>query len=228
MDSNLAAKRSKVLGTLGGLVASGKKGFASSSFQPQSVPLLHMISEVDGLNDVVLTNTGFLFPETLSFAADVCKLFELNLVVVKSDIPKSGQKDSRNYFLYGSDPDLCCHLNKVLPVNALVHSYDFWVNGVRADQSEARSTLREFENTETDCIRYHPLLDWTAKDVWEYGKEFKLPQHPLSAIGYQSIGCEPCTVKWDASSNERNSRWFGLNKTECGLNTDLIAKSSDL
>lgn len=227
MDVRLAAKRSKVLGILTGLVAAGKKGFATSSFQPQSLPLLHMISEVDGLNDICFTNTGFLFPETLSFAEDVCRMFELNLVVLKSDVPKAGQRDARNRFLYGSDPDLCCHLNKVLPVNAVMHGYDFWVNGVRADQSQARSTLREFENKDTDCIRYHPLLNWSAKDVWEYGREFSLPEHPLSAVGYQSIGCEPCTVKWDASSNERNSRWFGLNKTECGLNTDLIASSGN-
>lgn len=70
------------------------------------------------------------------------------------------------------------------------------------------------------AIRFHPMLDWNQKMIYQYLKENKIPKHPLEAKGYFSIGCEPCTRKFDI--NARGGRWFGLNKTECGLNTDLV------
>lgn len=72
-----------------------------------------------------------------------------------------------------------------------------------------------------DIIRFHPMLDWSAKQIYEYRMLHQLPEHPLDKKGYQSIGCVPCTRKFDMS-NERSARWFGMNKTECGLHTDLI------
>ena len=83
---------------------------------------------------------------------------------------------------------------------------------------------KEFQEASFDCLRYHPILHWTAKDIFYYRKVFDLPPHPLEEKGYQSVGCEPCTVGFHLEENERNSRWFGLNKTECGLNTDMIVK----
>ena len=226
MSPELVAKKAEAQGTLRGLIATGKIGFVSSSFQPQSLPLLHMVSEIEGLVDVCLTDTGFLFPETISFAEDVCQRFELNLIKVRPEVPKLSQLDKRGAFLYGSDPDSCCRINKVAPLRGLMNNYDFWVNGVRADQSQARADLKKFEVASARCTRYHPMLTWTSRDIWLYAKHYELPEHPLTDQGYQSIGCEPCTVKWAEEGNERNSRWFGLNKSECGLNTDLIATGS--
>ncbi len=73
------------------------------------------------------------------------------------------------------------------------------------------------------CRRFHPILDWTAKMIYDYTVKYELPPHPMDALGYVSIGCEPCTRKFDAG-DERSARWFGLNKTECGLHTDLAKK----
>lgn len=63
------------------------------------------------------------------------------------------------------------------------------------------------------------MLGWTSKMIYQYLKEHQLPQHPLERAGYQSIGCEPCTIKHDLN---RGGRWFGMNKTECGLHTELV------
>ncbi len=71
-------------------------------------------------------------------------------------------------------------------------------------------------------IRFHPMLDWSSRMIETYLKEHKLPRHPLESQGYLSIGCEPCTRKFDPNMTEREARWFGLNKTECGLNTELV------
>ena len=75
-------------------------------------------------------------------------------------------------------------------------------------------------------MRFHPMLDWDKKKIFAYIREHDLPRHPLDAKGYLSIGCEPCTRKMDPDMQERESRWYGLNKVECGLHTDLIKQSS--
>jgi phosphoadenosine phosphosulfate reductase len=81
------------------------------------------------------------------------------------------------------------------------------------------------EEAPFECIRYHPLINWSIRDVYAYLKQHDIPKHPLDAEGYMSIGCEPCTRKRHPEIDEREARWYGLNKVECGLQTDLIQKS---
>ena len=68
------------------------------------------------------------------------------------------------------------------------------------------------------------MLDWNGKMIYQYLNEYKIPRHPLEEKGYTSIGCEPCTRKFDFETDSRDGRWFGLKKTECGLNTELVTK----
>ncbi len=206
----------------------GQRFFVTSSFQTHSLPLLHILSEIfePGTLSVYMTNTGFLFPETLEFADEICARFNLKLVKLNPDQPKVLQKDQQGNFLYASDPDLCCTINKTQPLNQVLASHDIWINGVRADQSSFRKALKVEERSKFGCTRYHPMLDWTSRDIYYYRQLFDIPEHPLDKEGYQSIGCEPCTTCVKYGGDERDSRWFGLNKTECGINTDLIVKES--
>ena len=206
------------------LISQKKSIFCTSSFQQQSLPLLHILSNYRDSITVYITNTGFLFPETITFADEICNKFDIKLEMLESDTPKINQRSKNGEFLYATDPNFCCKINKVLPLEKTIASHDIWINGVRSDQSSFRKELETFEKTQFSCIRYHPMLDWTAKDIFYYNKIFKMPRHPLDEIGYSSIGCEPCTVRSFNNGSERNSRWFGMNKTECGINTDLIAK----
>ena len=105
-----------------------------------------------------------------------------------------------------------------------VHEHDIWINGVRADQSATRKAMQVEQPAPHNTMRFHPMLDWTSKMIYEYQKEFNLPRHKLESQGYLSIGCEPCTRKFDLEMQEREARWFGMNKTECGLHTALINK----
>lgn len=202
----------------------GKKMFASSSFQTHSIPMLHMISQIDKSIPVVFLNTGFLFPQTIAYKDLIADIYGLEVITVASATPRSMQKDNAGRFLFASDPDYCCHINKVLPMEPILRSHDVWINGVRADQNANRSKMKEEQRTPQGAMRYHPMLPWTNKMIWRYIKEFDIPRHPLEAEGYSSIGCEPCTRKVDPSAHtdERMARWFGMNKTECGLHTELI------
>lgn len=202
-----------------------KKLFTTSSFQSHSLVLLHIISRVDSTIPVYFINTGYHFPETLRFRDEVTERFRINTIDLKPEISRHLQRDHEGKFLYASNPDHCCHLNKVQPMEFLLKSHDVWINGVRADQSSARAAMEIEQPARYGCMRFHPMLDWTARMIFQYQKEYQLPKHPLEDKGYASIGCEPCTRKLTSDMQEREARWYGLKKTECGLHTELIEQS---
>lgn len=200
----------------------GKTLFTTSSFQSHSLVLLHILSRIDRSIPVYFINTGYHFPETVSFRDQITEQFGLNTIDLKSDVPKFMQRDPDGRLLFTSDPDHCCHLNKTAPMDAILLAKDIWINGVRADQSAVRAAMKVEQPAKHGCLRFHPMLDWNPKMIWQYQKEYKLPKHPLEEKGFVSIGCEPCTRKLDPEMQEREARWFGMNKVECGLNTDLV------
>lgn len=203
----------------------GKRLFTTSSFQSHSIVLLHILSRIDKSIPVVFINTGYHFPETVEFRDKVKEAFGLkNVIDLRPEVPKFMQRDSEGRLLFTSDPDHCCYLNKTQPVDSLLLRHDVWINGVRADQSAVRKAMKVEQPAPHDSIRFHPMLDWNAKMIYQYQKEFDLPKHPLESNGYLSIGCEPCTRKVDPEMMEREARWYGMNKTECGLHTDLVSK----
>jgi len=202
----------------------GKKMFTSSSFQSHSLVMLHIISRIDNTIPVYFINTGYHFPETLAFRDQIATEFGLQVLDLKSDVPKSMQRNTEGNLLFTSDPDHCCYLNKTMPMDGILRSYEVWINGVRADQSSVRASMKEEQPAPHGTIRYHPMLHWSAKMIWQYSKEHKLPTHPLEKKGFISIGCEPCTRRHDPLMQEREARWYGLKKVECGLHTDLVVK----
>lgn len=200
----------------------GKKLFTTSSFQSHSLVLLHMLSRIDRTIPVYFINTGYHFPETLAFVEQVADQFGVQVVDLKPLVPKNHQRDAEGNLLFTSDPDFCCYLNKTQPMDLVLQEYDIWINGVRADQSAARSAMRVEQPAPHGVLRFHPMLDWNIKMIYAYLREYQLPRHTLESKGYVSIGCEPCTKKLDPDMQEREARWYGLNKTECGLNTELV------
>lgn len=202
------------------LRAQGKRIFATSSFQTNSVPLLHLIARFAPEVPVYFLNTGFLFPETLAFRDQLAGLWGLTVRNVASPVPRGQQRGADGRFLFASDPDACCDLNKVAPMDPVISAHDVWINGVRASQSETRAKMSVLQHTGR-ILRYHPMLAWTSKMVHYYIEQHHLPRHPLEDQGYLSIGCQPCTRRLDADLDDRGGRWAGLKKTECGLHTTL-------
>jgi phosphoadenosine phosphosulfate reductase len=204
----------------------GKQLFATSAFQPYSAVLLHLISRIDRSIPIYYLDTGYLFPETLSYKDHLAGLFGIEVRALRSSVPRSLQKDVQGRLLFASDPDRCCHLNKVQPMDAVLTRYDVWINGIRRDQNANRSRLGVEERTPQGALRFHPLLDWSTRAMNGYMKEHDLPAHPLEDQGFTSVGCEPCTRLTDEAvdSDPRLARWFGLKKTECGLHTELVQK----
>lgn len=223
LDDNLARKWDSTIELLEFHINQSMAPFSTSSFQTHSIVLLDMLRELSFKGDIILTDTGYLFNETLVFAHEISSQFGLKLVKVKSSTPKSMQRDIRGNLIYSSNPDWCCQLNKVDPLNSVLHKYDLWVNGIRADQSANRAGLKTIETTTTGTTRFHPLLTWSSKEIHQVTKRKNLPKHPLHDQMI-SIGCRPCTRDIKSNITGRDGRWFGLNKTECGLNTHIIGK----
>jgi phosphoadenosine phosphosulfate reductase len=165
-------------------------------------------------------DTGFHFPETLEFRDSIVNSLNLKLIILKSPLSKLNQIDENGRFYYCSNSDYCCHINKVLPLEPILQTHDVWVSGVRGDQSGQRQKMSKVMTGAFGVERYHPMIEWSSKDIWDYRKKHQLPSHPLEQKGYLSVGCSPCTTPY--VDDTRSGRWSGQSKKECGLHTDLL------
>ena len=115
-----------------------KNMFLTSSFQTQSIPLIHILHKINPDIPVYFINTGYHFPETLRFKRTISDMYSLNVINLNPDIPKSQQKDHSGNLLFTSDPDYCCDINKVYPIDKILRGKDVWINGIKAEQNEIR------------------------------------------------------------------------------------------
>lgn len=197
---------------------------ASSSFHTQSVPLLHMISRICPAMPVIFVDTGFHFPETLVFRDELQQRLRLNLRIVRPMVEAGSLNRHYGEGLYRRDPDRCCQIHKVEPMERALAGLRAWVSGVRGDQTEHRKNLRLAEPGAGGILAIHPILHWTRADSQAYMQQHGLPAHPLLQNGYTSIGCAPCTRPVEQHEEERAGRWHGTEKKECGLHTHLKRK----
>ncbi len=193
----------------------------TSSFGATSVVLLHMMRQNRPSQKVHFLDTTYHFAETLAYKKMVSEQFGLQVEDIYPD-PTQNQltKDEETY---KDDPNLCCMVNKIVPMDAVKVNYKVWISGLIGYQTHFRSGMGIFDENQ-GMIKFNPLIDLTHDQVKAYVKKFDLPQHPLKARGYHSIGCKHCTIKGEG----RNGRWQGNDKTECGLHVDTkpIAKSA--
>jgi len=188
----------------------------TSSFGAQSAVLLHLWSRIAGKLPVVFIDTGFLFPETVKYRDELAARLGLELRILGSDIPTKDFVARYGDDIQKKDPDFCCGVNKVAPLAPLKEKARGWVSGLRRDQSKARANVEILE-ADGHLVRVHPIASFTKVDVADYLARHALPEHPLVARRYLSIGCAPCTRAVAEGEDERAGRWAWTNKTECGL-----------
>ncbi|MCM5664098.1 phosphoadenylyl-sulfate reductase [Galbibacter mesophilus] len=182
----------------------------TSSFAATSAFLLHLFSETNKKQRVYFIDTGFHFPETLDYKKELTKLYGLNVESISA--VQSEHDFTVKDKTYKKNPEFCCSINKVKPLDAIKKKYSVWVSGLMEWQSDHRATLDIFE-MRGEILKFYPLLDLSKEQRDEFIKEHQLPFHPLVAKGYNSIGCKHCTVPGE----DRSGRWNNSPKTECGL-----------
>jgi phosphoadenosine phosphosulfate reductase len=194
----------------------------SSSFQTQSVPLLHMVSQIKHDVPILFLDTGYHFWETSIFREKLASEWKLNVMDLYRDSRWEALTRGRTRTLPLEDPNLCCYIHKVQPMQKAMQSLLAWISGIRRDQTAARAKARILELQADGLLKINPLLNWTRVDVRRYMEENDLPSHPLYEKGYRSVGCTPCTVAIGMNDDERAGRWQGRGKTECGLHTAMF------
>lgn len=187
-----------------------------SSFGAESAVLLHLIAHIDPNVPVLFLDTGKHFPETITYREELRSMLGLrDLRILTPDPVLLGQKDETG-LRWSYDPDGCCNIRKVLPLNAALAAFDAQFTGRKAFQSSTRRALPRFE-IEDGRLKVNPLADWDKARIDAYIAEHDLPAHPLVEQGYPSIGCSPCTTKVAAGEDPRSGRWKGWDKVECGI-----------
>lgn len=182
----------------------------TSSFAATSAFFLKLFSEANNQQKVFFIDTGFHFEDTLDYMNKLKKLYGLNVVSIGA-LKEEHEFTSKDE-TWKKNPDFCCSINKVKPLDIIKKKYQVWASGLMEWQSDHRATLDIFE-LRGDILKFYPLLDITKEVRDQYIEEHQLPFHPLVAKGYHSIGCKHCTVPGE----DRSGRWNNNPKTECGL-----------
>jgi phosphoadenosine phosphosulfate reductase len=170
--------------------------------------------------DVVFLDTGYHFAETLGVRDAVAAVYDVNVVSIKPELTVAEQDAAHGKDLFGRDPDACCAIRKVAPLQVALASYDSWATGVRRDESSTRAHTPVVQwDARRGKVKVNPIARWTRDQLDAYIADNHILVSPLIDEGYLSIGCWPCTNKVEPGADPRSGRWVGHAKTECGINT---------
>ena len=180
--------------------------------------LAHLASRVAPGVDIVFLDTGLHFPQTLRVRDQVAATMPVRVLSIQPKQSVGQQDGDHGPRLFARDPDACCALRKVEPLERALAGYDAWAAGVRRGETTARANVREVDfEASRGKVKLAPLARWTDADVAAYVERYDIPVNELFDAGYGSIGCWPCTRKVGPGEDPRAGRWAMFDKTECGL-----------
>jgi phosphoadenosine phosphosulfate reductase len=182
--------------------------------------LVDMASKIRSGVNVLFVDTGYHFAETLRTRAELVARYPIRLMSATPRQTVPQQDTERGRSLFKRDPDLCCQLRKVEPMDDALSGFRAWASGIRRDESTTRTDVGVVEwDSRRSMVKVNPLATWTQSDVEDYITANDVLVNPLLAEGFVSIGCAPCTRAVAPGEDARSGRWAGLEKTECGLHT---------
>ncbi|OJV03818.1 MAG: hypothetical protein BGO12_02370 [Verrucomicrobia bacterium 61-8] len=205
----------------------GMRAAIGTSFQGAGLVAMD-VAYAHGYRFPVFTvDTGLLFPETLELKAKIEDRLGITIESLQPEQTLDQQAAELGPELWNRKPDLCCTLRKVVPLQAKLATLDVWITGLRRQQSDVRQKTQIIEVYNFDVLRdrhivkLNPMATWSRDTVQSYLREHQIPSNALTARGFRSIGCVPCTRPISEGENERAGRWTGFEKTECGIHTFL-------
>jgi phosphoadenosine phosphosulfate reductase len=189
-----------------------------SSFGTQSAALLKVMADVDPAIPVLFLDTGWLFEETLAYRDTLIGKLGLRDVRSISPSEETLSREDPDRDLWFGNPDACCRIRKVEPLQRALKPFDAWINGRKRFQGGLRADIAVVEQ-DGGRLKFNPFANVSRDEIETLFKSADLPTHPLAASGYLSVGCMPCTSRASADEDERAGRWRGRPKTECGIHT---------
>lgn len=192
----------------------------ATAFGPEGCVILHLLAEIEPRVRVFNLDTGYQFAETLELRERIAERYGIEVELVRPETTVAQYEGVNGGPVYAHDTDRCCADRKLGPLRKAIVGYDAWISAIRADQSahRARSSVVGWD-AKFGLVKVNPLLSWTKRDVWAFVVANKVPYNPLHDQGYPSIGCWPCTRPVAPGGDERDGRWAGQAKTECGLHS---------
>lgn len=198
----------------------GEKLTLACSFGAEDVVLVDALQRIPGGKkvDIFYLDTDLHFPETYETRDRLEERYGIWFKRVTPALTLDEQQASYGPALWRKDPNQCCYLRKVQPLEKTLSEYDAWMTGIRREQSPTRRNAQIVEvDQRFRLTKVNPLVHWTSEDVWAYIRERDVPYNPLHDERYPSIGCAPCTRPVHEGEDPRSGRWSGFQKTECGL-----------
>lgn len=189
------------------------------SFGAEGIVLLDLISKINPQATIVFLDTDLHFKETYSLIEKVKQNYpELRIKMTKPILTLEQQAKAHGEKLWERQPNLCCNIRKVKPLEKELSHVDAWFSGLRREQGGGREKT-EYINVDHRFkkIKVCPLIKWTWEDIWNYIKLNNLSYNELHDSNYPSIGCEMCTLPVNVGADQRSGRWVNFDKKECGL-----------
>ena len=193
----------------------------SCSFGAEGMILIDLIYSVKKDAEIVFLDTDLHFQETYDLIDRIKARYpELNIKLKKPDLTLEEQSAEYKPALWKNDPNMCCYIRKIKPLEEVLSGATAWVSGLRRSQGPSRANTNFINKDERfQSVKVCPLIHWTWDDVWDYIKKYDLHYNELHDFNYPSIGCIPCTSAVSGSGDSRAGRWTNSTKTECGLHT---------
>jgi phosphoadenosine phosphosulfate reductase len=189
-----------------------------SSFGTESAALLKVMADVDPAIPVVFLDTGWLFEETLAYRDTLIEVLGLRDVRSIKPLDETLSREDPDRELWFSDPDACCRIRKVEPLQHALAPFSAWINGRKRFQGGLRAEMAVVEDDGAK-LKFNPFANVEREEIEAIYQLAKLPPHPLLASGYLSVGCMPCSSRTAPGEDARAGRWRGRAKTECGIHT---------
>lgn len=195
----------------------------ATAFGAEGCVLIAMLAQIapNGRNVRVFNlETGYQFPETLELRERLGEKYGIPIEYERAEESVAAMEQRFGGPIYGTQPDECCHIRKIVPLRRAIAGYDAWISAIRRDQTAHRANAGIVEwDTKFNLVKINPLANWTKRDVWTYIHVNDVPYNPLHDQGYPSIGCWPCTKNVEMGQDDRAGRWSNFAKLECGLHT---------
>lgn len=190
----------------------------ASSFGAEDVVIIDMLSKIKPDIDIFFLDTELHFQETYDTIRRLEEKYNHSFTRVSTNLSLADQEQKYGKELWKREPDLCCNLRKVEPLQNYLSGFKAWITGIRRVQSPTRAYAKKLEwDARFHLTKINPIVDWGDDEVWSYILEHRVPYNPLHDQNYPSIGCSVCTKPILAGEDLRSGRWGGFEKTECGL-----------
>ena len=189
-----------------------------SSFGTEAALLLALVADVNKTTPVIFLDTLKHFPETLEYRDKLIDRLGLSDVRFIQPEPSAIKAADSDGTLWKRNPNACCYLRKVVPLEEALSGFTAWINGRKRIHGGDRAELEAVEH-DGRRIKVNAMARWTQEEIDAEWKRRDLPEHPMVPFGYTSVGCKPCTALPKPGEGKRSGRWAEFDKQECGIHT---------